>query len=325
MSEFLTVKELKAQQSTGKPFVSLLVLKKTTAKTASNGNPYLSAELADKTGSFTCTVFSDSAVFELFKNAGESLIVKVEGKLDVYQGRLAPKLSKATQLTEAEVQASGAMENLVEASSEDFEGMKGELKNFISSIAHVELKKTVETVFQELGDNFLTAPAAVSVHHAYRHGLLEHTIRMARAAKVLLPLYPEVHPDLVMAGILLHDTGKVIEYVGTLSTKRSRRGILQGHVVLGYDLARRAGLKVGLDADLQERLEHIILSHQGKLEWGAAVIAASPEAVLVSMIDNLDARMGMVQQALRQANEDQEFSERIMGLESPVLTKPVKR
>jgi len=84
-------------------------------------------------------------------------------------------------------------------------------------------------------------------------------------------------------------------------------------------------LKVGLDADLQERLEHIILSHQGKLEWGAAVIAASPEAVLVSMIDNLDARMGMVQQALRQANEDQEFSERIMGLESPVLTKPVKR
>jgi len=325
MNEFLSVKELKAQQTTNKLFTSLLILKKTTAKTASNGNAYLSAELGDKTGSFTCTVFSDSPVFEMFKSAPDSLIVKVEGKLDVYQGRLSPKLSKATPMSEAELQSSGALENLVEATSEDFEGMKSELNQFILSIPNIELRKTVETVLAELGDNFLTAPAAVSVHHAYRHGLLEHTVKMARAAHVLLPLYPEVDPGLVIAGILLHDTGKVIEYVGTLSTKRSRRGILQGHVVLGYDLARRAGIKVGLDEDLLERLEHIILSHQGKLEWGAAVIAASPEAVLVSMIDNLDARMGMVQQALRQANEDQEFSERIMGLESAILTKPVKK
>jgi 3'-5' exoribonuclease len=161
------------------------------------------------------------------------------------------------------------------------------------------------------------------MHHAYRHGLLEHTTHMARACKALLPLYPEVHADLAMAGILLHDTGKVIEYEGTLATKRSRRGILQGHVVLGYQLARKAGMKVKLAPDLLERLEHIILSHQGEPEWGAAVYAATPEAVFVSMIDNLDAKMGMVQRALRQASEGDEFSERLPGLSSQLLTKKI--
>src|SRR4029079_2406754 len=99
----------------------------------------------------------------------------------------------------------------------------------------------------------------------------------------------EVEPELRMAGVLLHDTGKAIEYEGTLATKRSRRGILQGHVVLGYQLARKHDTRAKLDGDRLERLEHIILSHQGEPEWGAAVYAATPEAVFVSMIDNLDA------------------------------------
>jgi 3'-5' exoribonuclease len=143
---------------------------------------------------------------------------------------------------------------------------------------------------------------------------------MARAARALLPLYPEIDTDLALAGVLLHDTGKVIEYEGTLVTKRSRKGLLQGHVVLGYQLVRKAGLKSKLDADRLERLEHIILSHQGELEYGAAVMAATPEAVFVSMVDNLDARMGMVQRALRQAGEGDEFSERLPGLNASLLT-----
>jgi 3'-5' exoribonuclease len=138
-----------------------------------------------------------------------------------------------------------------------------------------------------------------------------------------LPLYPEVDADLALAGILLHDTGKTIEYEGTLATRRSRRGLLQGHVVLGYQLARKHGIKARLDADRLERLEHIILSHQGEPEWGAAVYAATPEAVFVSMVDNLDARLGMVQRALRQAGPDDEFSERLPGLNSPLLTRRV--
>ena len=91
--------------------------------------------------------------------------------------------------------------------------------------------------------------------------------------------------------------------------------------MLGYQLVRKAGLKARLDADRLERLEHVILSHQGELEYGAAVLAATPEAVFVSMVDNLDARMGMVQRALCQAAAGEEFSEKLLGLNTALLTK----
>ena len=318
-----TVRDLKAPgtEANGRPFASLLVVKKLAAKTASNGNPFFSIDLGDRTGSFGCTIFADNPAFEALKTGGEGAVVRIEGKIDFYQGRLSPKISRADILTEDQLGAPGLLETLVEVAPENSESLWTEFNEFIESIVHPELRATVRAVFDDVGDNFKWSPAAVAMHHAYRHGLLEHTTHMARACKALLPLYPEVHPDLAMAGILLHDTGKVIEYEGSLATKRSRRGILQGHVVLGYQLARKAGMKTKLAADLLERLEHIILSHQGEPEWGAAVYAATPEAVFVSMIDNLDAKMGMVQRALRQASENDEFSERLPGLSSQLLTR----
>ena len=320
----LSVRELKAlDDASGKAFASVLVVKKLAGKTASNGNPFLVIELGDRTGSFGCTLFSDGAVFDTVKAAGEGGVLRVEGRVDYYQGRLSPKLLKVVALSEDELAVPGLIDNLVEVAPEPAPALWTEFQTFIESIKHDELRMTVRGVFEEIGEVFRWSPAAVSMHHAYRHGLLEHTIHMARACKALLPLYPEVDGDLAMAGILLHDTGKTIEYEGTLATKRSRRGILQGHVVLGYQLARKHGIKAHLDAEHLERLEHIILSHQGEPEWGAAVYAATPEGVFVSMIDNLDAKMGMVQRALRQANEHDEFSERLPGLNTSLLTKPL--
>jgi 3'-5' exoribonuclease len=322
-----SVRDLKGLDTSGngRPFTSLLVLKKLAAKTASNGNPFFSLELGDRTGSFGCTVFNDSPMFDVLRAAGEGAVVRVEGRIDYFQGRLSPKLSKAVVLGEHELGAPGLLENLVETAPENADELWAEFNTYIDAIAHPELRGTVRAVFDEIGDVFRWVPAAVTMHHAYRHGLLEHTTHMARACKALLPLYPEVDPDLAMAGILLHDTGKTIEYEGSLATKRSRRGILQGHVVLGYQLARKAGMKAKLSVELLERLEHVILSHQGEPEWGAAVYAASPEAVFVSMIDHLDAKMGMVQRALRQASEGDEFSERLAGLSSPLLTRKLVR
>jgi 3'-5' exoribonuclease len=319
------VRDLKAlgTDGNGRPFATLVVIKKLAAKTASNGNPFYSVDLGDRTGSFGCTLFSDNPVFEVFKTAGEGAVVRIEGKIDFYQGRLSPKLSRAEALSEEQLGAPGLLESIVEVAPENPEELWAEFNAFIEAIVHPEIRATVRAVFDEIGENFKWCPAAVSMHHAYRHGLLEHTTHMARACKALLPLYTEVHPDLAMAGILLHDTGKVIEYEGTLSTRRSRRGILQGHVVLGYQLARKAGMKAKLAPDLLERLEHIILSHQGEPEWGAAVYASTPEAVFVSMVDNLDAKMGMVQRALRQATEGEIFSERLAGLSAQLLIQPV--
>jgi len=321
----LTVRELKSPDlNPGAPFSAVLVIKKLQVKTASNGNPFLSLELGDRGGSFSCTIFGDSPLFDPIKAAGEGSVVRVEGRGDSFQGRFSPKLTKAVALSEEQLAAEpGLVDALVELPPENGDALWTEFQTFIDGIRHDELRMTVRGVFEEIGEIFRYSPAAVAMHHAYRHGLLEHTIHMARACRALLPLYTEVDPDLAMAGILLHDTGKTIEYEGTLATKRSRRGILQGHVVLGYQLARKHGIKARLDADRLERLEHIILSHQGEPEWGAAVYAATPEAVFVSMIDNLDAKMGMVQRALRQADPAAEFSERLPGLSTALLTTPI--
>jgi 3'-5' exoribonuclease len=321
---FSTVRDLKAVEiGTGRAFASVLLLRKVTPKTAANGNAFLSLELGDRTGTFNTNLFSDHPQFDATRALPEGSAVRVEGKLDYFNARLSPKIAKLTPLTEAELAAPGFVENLVEVAPEDGEAMWTEFNAHIDSLPHDELRMTTRGVFEEIGETFRTSPAAIAMHHAYRHGLLEHTLRMARAAKALLPLYPEVDAALALAGILLHDTGKTIEYEGALATRRSRKGILQGHVVLGYQLVRKHGLKARLDPDRLERLEHIVLSHQGEPEWGAAIYAATPEAVFVSMVDNLDAKMGMVQRALRQAAATDEFSERLPGLSSQLLVRKV--
>ena len=318
----LTTRDLKSANP-GAPFSTTLLLRKLTAKTASNGNPFLSIELGDRSGSFTATVFNDHPQFDVLRAQTEGAVLRVDGKVDHYQGRLSPRINGIAVLDEAELNAPGALEHLVEVPPEDPVEMWQEFERYIDAIGHDELRLTVRGVFEDVGEAFKTTPAAIAMHHAYRHGLLEHTLHMARAARALFPVYPEVDADLALAGILVHDTGKVIEYEGALGARRSRRGILQGHVVLGYQLVRKAGLKARLDPDRLERLEHIVLSHQGEPAWGAAVYAAAPEAVFVSMVDNLDARMGMVQRALRQAPEGEAFSERLAGLNGPLLIEGI--
>jgi len=322
----LTVRQVKAlARDSGDTFTCVALLRRLQTRTAKNGNTFLTVEIGDKTGSFNANVFGDSQPFGVFEGLAEGAIVRIEARLDYYNDRLSPKIQRVEAIAPERLANSELMANLVETPPEDAGDLWRELQQHVAAITHTELRATVQAVFEEIGAQFRTAPAAVAMHHAYRHGLLEHTVHMARAGRALFPLYPEVDADLALAGILLHDTGKVIEYEGDLVTTKSRRGILQGHVVLGYQLARKAGIKAKLAPDLLERLEHIILSHQGELEWGAAVLAATPEAVFVAKLDDLDAKMGMVQRLLRQAGEDDVFSDRHPGLNSPLLlAKPAK-
>lgn len=322
----LTVREIKAlDRNGGDNFTSVLLIKRIAERPTKTGNAFLAVELGDKTGNFNVNCFSDNPAYEFFKTLKEGTVVRLEAKVDYYQNRLSPRLLRAEEISAEQLAGSPLLANLVETAPEDAESLWIELQGHIAVLTHSDLRATVQAVFDEIGESFRTAPAALAMHHAYRHGLLEHTCHMARACRALAPLYPEVDADLALAGILVHDTGKVIEYQGALSTSRSRRGILQGHVVLGYQLVRKAGLKAKLTPDLLERLEHIVLSHQGELQWGAAVIAATPEAVFVAKIDDLDAKMGMVQRLLRQAGENDEFSDKHLGLNAQLLlTKPQK-
>lgn len=315
-----TVAELRsAERSSGEDFEVIVILRKCATRTAKNDSSYLSVELGDRTGTFSANIFSDNAIAETFRTVAEGETLRVLGRVDSYQGRFSPKLQQAHPLAEDELIALGGIESLVETAPEGVVALRAELEALVARIVHPPLRRTVELALEAVAGTFFTAPAAVAMHHAYRHGLLEHTVHVARACVALLPLYPEVPADLALAGLLVHDIGKALEYEGALVARKTRTGQLQGHVVLGYRIVRKAALGAKLEPDLLERLEHVILSHQGELEWGAAVMAATPEAVFVSMIDNLDAKMGMVQRALRTGAEDAVFSDYLPGLKCAVL------
>ncbi|MGB1128261.1 MAG: 3'-5' exoribonuclease YhaM family protein [Opitutales bacterium] len=323
MSEHKSVQELKSiDPDIAAPFRGIFILKRKETRTTKNGDPFLSLEFGDSGGGFNANAFSGSAVMEALESAVEGCIVRLSGKTDYYNDRFSPKLQAAEVIEAEEAAEEGVLDQLVEVPPETEDELWGHLIEGIAAIEHPRLRETVQRVIDETEGQFRTAAAAISMHHAYRHGLLEHTVHMVRAGRALLPLYPEVDPDLAIAGIILHDIGKLEEYEGDFAAKTSRIGTLQGHVVIGFRMARKAAIQSKLNADLTERLEHIILSHQGEKEWGAAAMAATPEAVFVSMVDNLDAKMGMVQRVLRSAGEDDEFSERLMGLQTRVLLTP---
>lgn len=324
MAVRLTVAETRSNdRKEGEEFEALLILRRCTAKTARNGNIFYVVEFGDRTGTFTANVFADNPSVETLTEAEEGSVVHISAKVEFYQGRFSPRLNSARSVPDDELAHHGGVDALVEVPPEDGGELKREFEEAIEKISDPALRQTVEFAIAEVGDVFFRSPAAVAMHHAYRHGLVEHTVHMIRACNALLPLYPEVNGDLALAGTIVHDVGKAVEYSDSLAPQKTRTGILQGHVVLGYRIVRKAGMRAKLAPDILERLEHIVLSHQGELEWGAATMAATPEAVFVSMVDNLDARMGMVQRALR-IGDEAEFSDYLPGLKANLLRTPPK-
>jgi len=313
----------KTTEGTVRDFESVFLFKKMNLKTARNGSEFLVVEVGDRTGHLQFMCFADTGVFQFFKSAEEGSFVHLKGQTSHYQGRFSPKILSAESISEEEVAYKGVLQDLIESSPEDPQLLWNEYLRFMEQIKDDGLRSTVKLVIEEYASMLKEWPAAISMHHAYRHGLLEHTVHVARAAKALLPLYPEVHPDLAITGVLLHDIGKIVEYEGNRSSKKTKIGALQGHVVLGYRIVRKAAIQSKLESNLLERLEHIILSHQGELEWGAAALACTPEAIFVSLVDNLDAKMGMVQQALRNTPDTETFSEYLPGLEISLLKENV--
>ena len=323
-TENLTIQALK-QLDNGSTFTTIVVIRKIFRKMSKVGNPFLQVEAGDAVDSFNFNCFEGSDAYLFFQKPSLKCpqIVKINGVIDFYAEKLSPRIKTIEEVT-GELYETW-LEKLVEKPDESFESLKSDLETLIQKIQNPELQATVRQVFKDLGSGFYESVAAVSMHHAYVHGLLEHTVHVAKVADHMLALYPEVNADLTIAGALLHDVGKVLEYQYTTQEGISRTtiGVLQGHVVLGYRLVRSAALRQKLHPVWLERLEHIVLSHQGEPEWGAAIYPATPEAILVGLSDNLDAKMAMVHHQLKKALPNQVFSDFVAGLNSKVLTQSV--
>ena len=187
------------------------------------------------------------------------------------------------------------------APARDIPRMFDETKQIVSKIKTPSLKALINAFLEDgpLMQLFCTAPAAVQMHHNYLGGLLEHTHSMLKGAVALLPLYPKLQPDLVIAGIFLHDIAKTKELSYKMGFSYTDSGQLVGHLVQGVVMIEEKASQLAangapVDPDILSALEHIILAHHGQFDFGSPKLPAIAEAFMISRLDDLDAKMAQV-------------------------------
>ncbi|HLL40262.1 MAG TPA: HD domain-containing protein [Rubrobacteraceae bacterium] len=256
----------------------------------SRGTPYLSLKLVDRTGSVDARMWRLPA--ELLNGLDGPKYVHVEGHAHEYRGMLQVKLDRLKVLRKTEIEE----EDYLPATEEDRGIMAAEILEAGRSFEDAHLKELFSRMVADeaLWNAFCTAPAAKAMHHARIGGLLEHSVHCLQVARALAELYP-VNKDLLLFGVIFHDIGKVRELSwegGAFSY--STPGRLQGHVVLGDRIvAAHVAWIPGFPEELALQLSHIMLSHQGELEYGSPERPKTLEALLVNLVDNLDARTAM--------------------------------
>jgi 3'-5' exoribonuclease len=257
--------------------------------------PYLRCLVADKTGELPARMWSvDEGTFRKLPTEG---FVYLEGETQPYQGELQLILHTIEPAEPSPEQ----MRDLLPCSKRPVAEMFAELTALLDTLKHPAVKALASTYLNDayLMDAFRQCPAAKSMHHAYLGGLLEHTLSLLNLADRVCPLYPKINRDIVMMGLFLHDLGKTRELIYDRTFGYSDRGELIGHIVDGaimlHDKSQQVMRETGqrLPQNLVMVLQHIILSHHGIPEYGAAKIPGTPEAILVSLLDNLDAKTTM--------------------------------
>lgn len=272
-----------------------LLVKASNKKTSSKGDDYLDMTLADKSGEINAKLWSYMPTVHGDYQAGD--IVKVRGSVSQYNGADQLRIEKIRHATPGDQVDTSSLVQSAEYSGED---MFGELMNIANGFKDNDLKAVVTTLLSENREKLLFWPAAFKLHHAMRGGLLMHTLSIVRLAQRVAEVYPFIDRDLLLAGAMLHDIAKTTEYEMTpsgLASGYTVKGNLIGHLAEGAIMIRETSKKLGISSETPLLLEHMVLSHHGEPDFGAAVRPAFIEAELLSELDMLDARMFEMKEA----------------------------
>jgi 3'-5' exoribonuclease len=256
----------------------------------SRGVPFLSLKLVDRTGSVDALMWR--LPDELLKGLPAPVYVSVEGQTHEYRGTLQVKVERLKVLREDEV----SEEDYIPTTEQDRRELAEEILLAGQGFENEHLRKLFDSMVSGEGfwEAFCEAPAAKGMHHARIGGLLEHSVCCLRIARALAEVYP-VDRDLLLFGAIFHDVGKVRELSwGGGGFAYTTEGRLLGHVVLGEQLvASYVAALPNFPEELRLRISHVLLSHQGETEYGSPERPKTLEALLVHLIDNLDARTAM--------------------------------
>jgi len=270
-----------------------------------DGSPYLTLTLADKTGSIKAILWS--YIPDKENKVAKDQFALVRGVVGLYNNQPQLRLLSAKYHPEENV----SLDDFLRTTEKDTGELLAKIKSILSDVRDTDLKALIDTFLGngEFMSLFMRAPAAQTMHHAYIGGLLEHTHNTVRLCKAFSLIYPQVDGDLLVTGAFLHDIGKIREYTYVRSFEFSTIGRLKTHMLLGCEILRKhISMTNGFPEKKAVKLEHMILSHHGKKEWGSPVEPMFAEANLLHFADNLDAKTCMFDEAKRSSGEGEEWS-----------------
>ena len=292
------------------------ILKSANPKVTANGKPFLTGALSDRTGVMEMKVWDYAGPLTA---ADEGKVVKVRGTVGEFRG-MPQFTASRIRLAAADDQVDPA--SLVPTAPIDREAAMAALQKWAASIEDEDYRAVAEAMLERHGQALKRIPAAKSVHHAFLGGLLMHTANMMKLADFLAELYRDtIDRSLLLAGTLLHDMAKEQEFVFSqlgLATDYSVKGQLLGHLVMGAQEAARVAETLHVPEEKSVLLQHLILSHHGEPEFGAAVRPLCAEAELLSLIDAVDSRMEIYRETYDTMDAGT-FSPRIFALEKKVF------
>ena len=287
-----------------------------SAKCLNNaGAAYMNLELRDSSGMINGKKWEATSDDEALFAQGS--VVYLEGDVLKYKESLQIKIltAKPVDINDIDVV------KFIKAPPVPKEELVKRFNAYVDSIQNEDCKKILEYLIKRLSPKLFDHPAAVSVHHDYASGLLMHTVSMADVADFLAKYYPNVDRDILISGVLLHDMGKTIELEGPVVFKYSVEGKLLGHISIMVSEIRRAAEGLKITSEVPLLLEHMVLAHHGAPEFGSPVLPQTREALLLSLIDNIDSKMVIVDKALENVNPG-EFSTKVFPLDNRMLYKP---
>jgi 3'-5' exoribonuclease len=303
----LTISELKKATREHSPQEGVVhaQVEKIMRKDAVNGKPFYEVVFRDGSESMTLRAWADTAAFEAIASLQTGDFVSLEGAFSH-----TAAFGMDARGWEVSLLPSEAIDALLEGSPERRELLERaytSITDAVGSLQDPRIQTLCNQFLIQYGARFRRAAAARGNHHARRGGLLEHTSRMMESALALCGVYPELNRDLVIAGVLFHDTGKLWETCPPergFGIESELRGDLLGHLSIGIELVNALWRDLAKDKEAWEVLTpssedvrlhilHLIASHHGQLEYGSPVLPKTPEAALLHFVDNIDARMEM--------------------------------
>ena len=257
-------------------------------KPKKSGDIYLALILCDRTGQLEAKMWDNVA--DAVDRFEQDDFLKVRGLVNKYSSRYQLTVHKVRRMEDAEIEYA----DYLPKTSKDVDALWRTIGEYVATFQNEHLKALLEAFMgdPQIAEAYRQAPAAKALHHAFIGGLLEHVVSLIKLCDTVAPLYPQVNRDLLLTGAFLHDIGKIYELNYQRSFSYTTKGQLLGHMIIELEmLHEKISLVPNFPQELKLLIEHLIISHHGKYEFGSPKLPMFPEALMLHYLDDLDSKM----------------------------------